>query len=122
MITKKERLINIKRFKYLIVYLTGAILLTLTQYVFHNYYVYSCWSFLENIVNKPYAFVISGFIEIAIYLSIGTFTILNVYFEKDKLYIIKKILVFIASVIILNTIYKVIFYLSWIILTGIYGY
>lgn len=115
-------MINIKKFKYLIVYLTGAILLTLTQYVFHNYYVYSYCNFLENIVNKPYAFVISGFIEIAIYLSIGLFTVSNICFENDKFYIIKKILVFVVSVIILNTIFKVLFYLSWAILIGIYGY
>ena len=115
-------MINIKKFKYLIVYLTGAILLTLTQYVFHNVYVYSCCAFLENIVNKPFAFVISGFIEIAIYLSIGLFTVSNIRFEKDKFYIIKKLLVFAGTVIILNTIFKVLFYLSWTILIGIYGY
>lgn len=111
-----------KKNKILIVHITGAVLITLIHYVFHNSYVYSSCAFLENLVNNTYSVILRWIIEIAIYLTIGLFTVFNVGLKKDRFFIIKKIFIFLGSVLILNTIFKIIFFLSWAILIGIFGF
>ena len=108
--------------KLAIVHLIGAIMLALTIYAFYNSYVYSSFAFLQNIATGPYTSTITQIIESSIYLSTGLFTVFKVDLKKDKLYVAKKVLTFIASIVILNIIFKVIFYVSWAILIGIYGY
>ena len=68
-----------KKNKILIVHITGAVLITLIHYVFHNSYVYSSCAFLENLTNNTYSVILRWIIEIAIYLTIGLF--LSILFE-----------------------------------------
>ena len=108
--------------RIIIAHLIGSVIITLTLFAFYNYYLYSSFIFLQNIVNSSYTEIITMIIIVTVYLVIGLVSVYNANLKRDKLFILKCVLFFALSCLILYILYSFMFYSVLIISIAIWGF